>query len=243
MAKSQIEWTEATWNPLTGCSKISPGCKNCYAERMAKRLKAMGQYNYRNEFELTMHEHALSIPTRSMRPQMIFVNSMSDLFHEAVPLSFIKKVFSVMNSCQRHTFQVLTKRSERLKKFSRELNWTDNIWMGVSVENSDYKFRITDLQKTNAKVKFISFEPLLGSIQNLHLDNIHWAIVGGESGPGARPMKPEWVSSIKNQCIRQNVLFFFKQWGGTNKKKNGRLLEGRTWDDVPEVNMRQPFCH
>jgi len=231
--KSRIEWTESTWNPLTGCNKISPGCKFCYAERFAKRLQAMGQPNYRNGFELTLHEHAVEQPLSWKKPQMIFVNSMSDLFHKDVPLEFIQKVFDVMNQADWHVFQVLTKRSERLLEVHRHLSWPQNVWMGVSVENSDYTFRIDHLRKTGAKIKFLSLEPLLGPLPALNLANIDWVIVGGESGPKARPIKSDWILEIKEQCREEGVPFFFKQWGGKNKKKNGRLLEGKTWDELP----------
>ena len=237
MAKSAIEWTESTWNPLTGCTKISPGCKNCYAERMAKRLKAMGQPNYRNGFRLTLHEHVLEYPLRWKKPQMIFVNSMSDLFHKDVPVDFILRVFDVMHRAHWHTFQVLTKRSERLLELDPIIDWPENVWMGVSVENQDYTFRIDHLRQTHAVVKFLSLEPLLGPIPSLDLANIDWVIVGGESGPKARPIRQEWVTEIRDQCLAANVPFFFKQWGGVNKKKTGRLLEGRTWDQLPQVKI------
>lgn len=233
--KSSIEWTESTWNPITGCSKISPGCKFCYAERMAKRLKAMSSENYINGFKLTLHEHVLELPLTWKKPQTIFVNSMSDLFHKNVPLVFIQKMFEVMNKAHWHIFQILTKRSDRLLELNNKLTWTENIWMGVSVENQDYTFRIDDLRKTDAHTKFLSIEPLIGQITKLNLNNIDWVIVGGESGPGARPMKEEWVITIKDICKNSGVPFFFKQWGGVNKKKNGRLLEGRTWDEMPEI--------
>jgi protein gp37 len=232
-SNSSIEWTEATWNPVTGCTKISPGCENCYAERMAKRLLAMGQANYSNGFKLTTHDHALELPLKWKKPQTIFVNSMSDLFHMDVSEDFIQKVFDVMNRAPWHTFQVLTKRAERLADIHARLNWGENIWMGVSVENADYKFRIDLLGKTNAQVKFISFEPLIGRLDKVNLRNIDWAIVGGESGPRARYMSPEWVADLRDQCLTQKVPFFFKQWGGVNKKKAGRLLDGRTWDQMP----------
>lgn len=232
--KSSIEWTESTWNPITGCNKISPGCKFCYAERMSKRLKAMGSANYENGFKLTLHEHVLELPLKWKKPQTIFVNSMSDLFHKNVPLEFIQKVFNVMNRTPWHTYQVLTKRSDRLKELSKQIEWGKNIWLGVSVENQDYTFRIDDLRNTGALLKFLSIEPLIGPVRKLKLKNIHWVIVGGESGPKARPMKPEWVLDIKDQCVEAGVPFFFKQWGGTNKKKAGRLLEGRTWDELPK---------
>lgn len=234
MAQSKIEWTESTWNPLTGCNKISPGCKHCYAERMAKRLHAMGQPNYANGFKLTMHPQALEKPLEWKTPQVIFVNSMSDLFHKEVPLDFIQSVFDVMKRAHWHQFQILTKRSERLMELSPQLEWTDNIWMGVSVENADYTFRIDHLRKTGAKIKFLSVEPLLGPIPKMNLKGINWVIVGGESGPGARPLEREWVVDIKNQCVKAKVPFFFKQWGGVQKKKAGRLLDGRTWDQMPK---------
>jgi len=230
---SSIEWTESTWNPLTGCSKVSPGCKNCYAERMALRLQAIGNPNYTNGFKITMHEHVLELPLRWKKPQTIFVNSMSDLFHEEVPDSFIFRVFDIMRQAEWHCFQVLTKRSERLLELSPHLSWMPHIWMGVSVENQDYTFRIDHLRRTGAKVKFISLEPLLESIPNLNLEGIDWLIVGGESGPKARTMEASWVINIRNQCQEVNTPFFFKQWGGVNKKKAGRELEGRTWDEMP----------
>lgn len=232
--KSSIEWTSSTWNPVTGCTKISPGCKHCYAERMAKRLKAMGQPNYANGFELTLHEHVLELPLGWKTPQTIFVNSMSDLFHKNVPLEFIRRVFDVMHRAHWHQFQVLTKRAERLRELSEYLEWCPNIWMGVSVETSAYFSRIDDLRQTGAQIKFLSLEPLLGPLANLDLSGIDWVIVGGESGPGARPIKPEWVTDIRDQCLAAEVPFFFKQWGGTNKKKAGRSLEGRTWDEMPD---------
>lgn len=229
-----IEWTESTWNPLTGCTKISPGCKHCYAERMAKRLQAMGQPNYANGFRLTLHKHVLAAPLSWKKPQMIFVNSMSDLFHRDVPIDFILKVFAVMKEASWHTFQVLTKRSERLLELDPQLEWMPNIWAGVSVERSEYQFRIDHLRQTRAGVKFLSLEPLLGPLQTLNLEGIHWVIVGGESGPGSRSLKEEWVLDIRDQCQAAQVPFFFKQWGGTRKKKTGRLLQNRTWDEMPE---------
>ena len=234
---SAIEWTESTWNPITGCNKVSPGCKHCYAERMAKRLQAMGQPNYANGFKLTMHDHALEIPLHWRTPQTIFVNSMSDLFHKDVPLEFIQRVFGVMHQANWHRFQVLTKRSERLLELAPQLTWTSNIWMGVSVENAEYTHRIDHLRQTGAQIKFLSLEPLLGPLSNLNLKGIDWVIVGGESGPGARLMNPSWVTEIRDQCLAAEVPFFFKQWGGTNKKRSGRLLEGRTWDEMPEITL------
>ena len=232
-ASSAIEWTEATWNPVTGCTRISPGCAHCYAERMARRLQAMGQPNYRNGFLPTVHPQALNLPLSWRKPQMIFVNSMSDLFHEVIPIGFIRQTFSIMAEANWHQFQVLTKRSQRLRELSPTLNWPANVWMGVSVENTDYVCRIDDLRQTRAVVKFLSLEPLLGPLPGLDLTGVDWVIVGGESGPGARAMDEQWVTDIREQCIAVNVPFFFKQWGGTNKKKSGRLLEGRTWDDMP----------
>jgi protein gp37 len=230
---SAIEWTESTWNPLTGCTKISPGCKHCYAERMSLRLQAMGQPNYVNGFKLSLHQAALELPLRWKRPQTIFVNSMSDLFHKEVPLKFILQMFDVMRRAHWHRFQILTKRAERLSEISQRLPWASNIWMGVSVENSDYTFRIDHLCKTNAHVKFLSLEPLLGPLPDLDLRGIGWVIVGGESGPGARPMDSSWAVDIRDQCLAAGVPFFFKQWGGIRKKKTGRELEGRTWDEMP----------
>jgi protein gp37 len=236
--KSAIEWTESTWNPLTGCTKISPGCKHCYAERMAKRLQAMGQPNYANGFELTLHEHIVSLPLTWKKPQMIFVNSMSDLFHEGVPLEFIQKIFAVMREASWHTFQVLTKRSKRLSELSPLIDWPQNVWMGASVENQNYVYRINDLRLTQAQIKFLSLEPLLGPLPNLKLDGIDWVIVGGESGPGARPIEEDWVLNIRDQCLGSNVPFFFKQWGGVNKKKHGRLLQGQSWNMLPlRINL------
>jgi protein gp37 len=231
--KSSIEWTEATWNPSTGCDSISPGCENCYAERMAYRLKAMGQAKYRNGFDLTVHPSALDLPLRWKKPQRIFVNSMSDLFHVNVPLDFIQKVFSTMRHAYWHQFQVLTKRSGRLLAVNDEIDWPPNVWMGVSVESSAYKSRIEHLRKTDAAVKFLSLEPLIGDLGKLNLGNIDWVIVGGESGPGARPMEKSWVDGIRHQCKASDVPFFFKQWGGVQKKRSGRKLDGRTYDEMP----------
>lgn len=233
MALSSIEWTQSTWNPLTGCTKISPGCKLCYAERMAKRLQGMGQARYRHGFELTLHEDALALPLSWRKPQRIFVNSMSDMFHEKVPEVFIHRAFEVMRNASWHQFQVLTKRSERLLAMSDTIDWPGNVWMGVSVELQDYVPRIDHLRKTSAAVKFLSLEPLLGPLHGLDLTGIDWVIVGGESGPGARPMDESWVLDIRSQCRSEGIPFFFKQWGGFNKKRAGRMLEGRTWDEWP----------
>src|SRR6266536_6690570 len=239
MAQSSIEWTEMTWNPTTGCDKISAGCKYCYAEVMAKRLKAMGQEKYKDGFELRLHEDAIDIPYTWNKPKVVFVNSMSDLFHKDVPLSFIQRVFEIMNNTPRHTYQVLTKRAERLYELHDKLNWTTNIWMGVSVENEKVKDRIDFLRGTNAKVKFLSCEPLIGPLPNMNLKNIDWLIVGGESGRKPRPMNVNWVLDIQQQCDVSNVKFFFKQWGGTNKKKTGRILNGRTYDEMPSTEYRE----
>jgi len=234
-AKSAIEWTESTWNPLTGCTKVSPGCKHCYAERMAMRLQAMGQPNYVNGFHLTLHEDVLELPLRWKKPQMIFVNSMSDLFHKDVPPPFIQATFDVMRRAHWHSFQVLTKRAGRLLELDPLIDWPENVWMGVSVENAAYTRRIDELRATHARIKFLSLEPLLGPLPGLDLRNIDWAIVGGESGPGARPMDKEWVVDVRRQCRRAKVAFFFKQWGGVHKSKAGRELDGRTWDELPRA--------
>ena len=232
---SSIEWTDTTWNPLTGCTKISPGCKNCYAERMSRRLKAMGVANYADGFKLTLHEHMLNQPLTWKAPRRVFVNSMSDLFHKDVPVEFIQRVFAVMRKASQHRFQVLTKRSHRVAELSSKIDWPSNVWMGVSVENADYTVRVDHLRQTGAAVKFLSIEPLLGPIPSLDLTGIDWVIVGGESGPGARPMKPEWVTEIRDHCAKAEVAFFFKQWGGVNKSKTGRELDGQTWDEMPQV--------
>ena len=237
MTTTSIEWTEATWNPVTGCTKISPGCKHCYAERKARRLQMMGQRNYINGFKLTLHEHMLEVPLAWKKPQMIFVNSMSDLFHEEVPTTFIRKVFDSMRRASWHTFQILTKRADRLRQLDAKIDWPANVWMGVSVESKRYAFRIEHLRHTHAAVKFLSVEPLLGPLPGLNLQGVQWVIVGGESGPGARPIAKEWVTDIRDQCLSAGVSFFFKQWGGINKKRTGRLLEGRTWDDLPKNSI------
>lgn len=232
--RSSIEWTEATWNPVTGCTKISPGCKFCYAERMALRLKAMGKERYRNGFKLTTQPDALQIPLKWKRPRMIFVNSMSDLFHSDVPTDYIQLCFSVMETASQHTFQVLTKRPDRALELASLLPWAHNIWIGASVENADYVWRIDSLRPIPAHVRFLSIEPLLGPIPNLQLDSVGWVIVGGESGPQAREMREEWVLDIRDQCIAGEVPFFFKQWGGRNKKAAGRRLQGLLWSQMPQ---------
>lgn len=233
---SSIEWTEMTWNPVTGCSKVSEGCRFCYAERMAKRLKAMGNGRYVNAFDLTLHEDLVDLPRRMRQPRVIFVNSMSDLFHENIPVDFIRRVFDTMAACPQHTFQVLTKRSKRLRKLADRLPWPTNVWMGVSVEDSRVLSRIEDLRSVPAKVRFLSCEPLIGPLDELKLAGIDWAIVGGESGPGARPMKRTWVESIRKQCRKAKVPFFFKQWGGVRKHNAGRELNGRTYDAMPGLS-------
>lgn len=241
-AISPIEWTDATWNPVTGCSKVSPGCKFCYAERLARRLQAMGQPRYRDGFRVTLHADLLELPLRWRQPRMIFVNSMSDLYHEAVPDTFIEAVFDTMRRASWHTFQVLTKRSERLRHLAPRLHWPRNVWQGVSVESAAYTWRASDLRTVPAAVRFLSVEPLLSPIPDLPLDGIDWVIVGGESGPEARPIRVEWVRDIREQCAAVGVAFFFKQWGGPNKKASGRILDGRTWDEVPRARHQDEPC-
>lgn len=236
--KSAIEWTDATWNPVTGCTKVSPGCKNCYAERLAARLQAMGNPRYQNGFAVTLHPDQLKLPLIWLRPRRIFVNSMSDLFHEAISDEFIQKVFEVMVRADWHIFQILTKRAERLAALASRLPWPRNVWQGVSVENARYIWRVRYLEKIPAAIRFLSIEPLLGPIPHLPLDSIDWVIVGGESGPRYRPVNAKWVREIRNQCIASRVPFFFKQWGGPTSKAGGRVLDGRTWDEMP-VKLRE----
>lgn len=236
---SHIEWTEATWNPVTGCTKISSGCKHCYADRMARRLKAMGVPRYRNGFALTLHSDMLQVPLRWRKPRLVFVNSMSDLFHEAVPLGFIERVFAVMEDARQHTFQVLTKRPETALRFAGSVPWPPNVWLGATVENAFYLHRVAALRRIPAKVRFLSLEPLLGPIPRLSLRDIHWVIVGGESGPGARPMNPDWARQIRDRCRASGVPFFFKQWGGINKRRAGRVLDGCTWDEMPPLRAER----
>jgi len=243
MGKTHIEWTRSadgtpgyTWNPVTGCTRISPGCKHCYAERLARRLKAMNNPRYRNGFALTLQSDVLDLPFRWRRPSFVFVNSMSDLFHEAVPDEYVERVFAVMRRASWHTFQILTKRSRRLAKMASQLQWAPNIWQGVSVESARYVWRVADLQKVPAAVRFLSVEPLLGPIPKLPLKGIRWVIVGGESGGDRRPMDVEWPREIREQCIAAGVPFFFKQWGGRTPKAGGRVLDGRTWDEMPIVS-------
>lgn len=237
MSKSSIEWTESTWNPITGCTKISLGCQNCYAERMALRLQAMGNEKYKNGFKLTLHEDVILEPLTWKKPSVIFVNSMSDLFHEEVPDDFIFRLFDVMEKANQHTFQILTKRSERLLELNTSIRWPKNVWMGVTVEHNHYIKRIDQLRETDAQVKFLSLEPLLGPISDLNLNRIDWVIAGGESGPKARPINPEWVRDIRDKCQLANVPFFFKQWGGIKKKKNGRILDGKIWSQTPSYYL------
>ncbi len=234
---SSIEWTEATWNPVTGCTKISAGCKHCYAERMSKRLNAMGLPQYRDGFKLTLQPQALDIPRGWKKPRVIFVNSMSDLFHKSVPLNYIKRVFRVMNDCSQHQFQILTKRPERAAQVASKLTWSPNIWMGTSIEDDRVIHRLPALQEIPAAIRFLSLEPLIGPLPHLKLNGIHWVIVGGESGPGSRPMNESWVTEIRDNCQKAKVPFFFKQWGGINKKKTGRLLDGEEHNDLPDVTI------
>lgn len=231
--KSSIEWTEMTWNPVTGCTKISPGCKHCYAATMANRLKAMGSPRYTQGFSIRLQDDLLDLPRKWKAPRTVFVNSMSDLFHDEIPLAFIQRVFKTMNECPQHQFQVLTKRAERLEELASELRWTPNIWMGVSVESAKFAYRANHLAKVPATIRFLSVEPLIGPVGELPLEGIHWVIVGGESGPGARPMKPEWVRPIYDRCRTRGVAFFFKQWGGVQKHRTGREYLGRTFDEMP----------
>lgn len=230
---STIEWTNSTWNPVTGCHKVSAGCANCYAERFAERWRGIPGHPYEQGFDLRLWPKRLNLPLTWKEPRTIFVNSMSDLFHQEIPFKFVKKIFEMMNKAHWHQFQVLTKRSDRLEKLSPNLTWSPNIWMGVSVESDRFTYRIDSLRKTKAKIKFLSLEPLLGPIKNLKLNKIDWVIVGGESGGGARPIEKDWVVDIRKQCWHAKVPFFFKQWGGFQKKKNGRELDGRTWDQMP----------
>jgi protein gp37 len=238
MAQSSIEWTDATWNPTTGCDHLSPGCDHCYAETLSRRLQGMAnQPKYKSDFELTLHPDTLDIPLKWKRPKNIFVNSMSDLFHVDIPVDYIQSVFSTMRAAHWHRFQILTKRSGRVLALDEQIDWPSNVWMGVSVESDRYIARIDHLRKTRAAIKFLSLEPLLGPLENLNLDGIDWVIVGGECGRSPRPMEPEWVESISLQCEAQRVPFFFKQWGGKNKKAAGRELNGRTYDDMPLVQI------
>ncbi len=231
--QSNIEWTEATWNPVTGCSKVSAGCRHCYAERLAFRLHAMGNARYAKGFNVTLHKDLIDLPKRWREPRLIFVNSMSDLFHEKVPLEFIQRLFATMRECSQHTFQILTKRSDRLRQVASKIDWPRNVWMGVSVEDARVLHRVDHLRRVPAAVRFLSCEPLIGSLTGINLKDIHWVIVGGESGPGSRPMKIEWIREIFRASRKENIPFFFKQWGGVRKDLTGRLLRGRTYDEMP----------
>ena len=235
MNKSKIEWTESTWNPVSGCNKVSRGCDNCYAERMAIRLQAMGTRGYENGFEVTLHPHALDKPLKMKKPQVIFVNSMSDIFHDKISDEYIIKIFETMNKAHWHTFQVLTKRPKRLEKIANKLKWTNNTWMGVTVEANEYVDRVNYLRNCPANIKFLSIEPLIDSVDKLDYTGIDWVIVGGESGYGARVLQKEWVIDVRDKCLTLNIPFFFKQWGGVNKKKAGRLLDGTIYDDMPKL--------
>lgn len=244
MNRTKIQWTETTWNPVTGCTKISDGCKHCYAERMAKRLKAMGNERYKKGFKITVQEDLIDQPLRMVKPKMIFVNSMSDLFHDDVPEDLIIRIFETMNRANWHIFQILTKRPERMLELDNRgaLNWTDNIWMGVTVESGKYYNRVVQLKKSHARTKFVSCEPLIDKVNFRSLNGIDWIIVGGESGPGCRPMKKEWVTNIRDKCEAAKIPFFFKQWGGFNKKKNGREIDGKTYDEYPEIYRIADRC-
>lgn len=232
---SRIEWTHSSWNPVTGCSRVSAGCQHCYAERMAKRLQGMGVAKYANGFEATLHPDVLEDPLGWKKPRLIFVNSMSDLFHEKIPVAYLRQIFDVMRRADWHIFQILTKRAERLARMSQRIDWPPNVWMGVTVESARFTYRIDHLRETGAAIKWLSMEPLLSPVPDIDLTDIDWVVVGGESGPGARPMKKEWVVDIQRQCREQNVHFFFKQWGGVNKKRTGRRLNGRTYDAMPPL--------
>jgi len=234
--RSHIEWTECTWNPVTGCTKTSLGCQNCYAARMARRLKAMGHARYSNGFAVTLHEDVVELPLRWKKPQTVFVNSMSDLFHPQVPLDFIRRVFEVMAAAQQHRFQILTKRAARLAAVASKLEWPPNVWMGVTVEAAAYVSRVEQLLEVPAAVRFLSLEPLLDAVEDLPLAGIDWVIVGGESGPGARLMQPGWVRRIRDECLAAEVAFFFKQWGGVRRTEAGRHLDGRLWSQMPAGN-------
>jgi len=237
--RSSIEWTNATWNPVTGCNKVSPGCKHCYAKTFAERWRGIPGHPYEQGFDLKLWPTRLRLPLQWKKPMMIFVNSMSDLFHKDVPVEFIQEAFSTMSRAYWHTFQILTKRADRLADLAPKLEWAPNVWIGVSVETSSYLWRVDCLRLVPSAVRFLSIEPLLGLIETLDLTDIHWVIVGGESGPGARPMNPNWVRAIRDLCISQRVPFFFKQWGGVQKSRAGRVLDGRCWDEFPCGIMRK----
>jgi protein gp37 len=233
MGNTKIEWTDVTWNPMTGCTPISDGCKNCYALKMANRLKAMGQKRYTNGFKVSLHPDLLEEPLKWRKPRMVFVNSMGDMFHEEIPLEYIQRVFRTMKEADRHIFQVLTKRSSRMLELAPYLPWPDNVWLGVTIESAKYSYRADNLRKTASKIKFLSIEPMIGPVDELSLTGIDWVIVGGESGPQARAIEQEWTLAVRDNCVSKNIPFFFKQWGGRNKKKSGRLLEGKVWNQFP----------
>jgi len=235
--KSTIEWTNSTWNPVTGCTKVSPGCKHCYAETFAERWRGIPGHHFEQGFDLRLWTDRLDMPLAWKKPRTIFVNSMSDLFHERVPRAFIQRVFQTMEKANWHTFQILTKRSERLAEIGPDLNWPPNVWMGVSIERAEFLWRADHLRVVPAAVRFLSLEPLLGLLGTIDLSGIQWVIVGGESGPGARPIEADWVRDIRKQCLKRGVPFFFKQWGGVQKKRNGRLLDGQTWEGMPEEHV------
>ena len=239
---SAIEWTDATWNPVTGCTKVSQGCKHCYALRFAERFRGVVGHPFEDGFDLTLHEDRLNLPLAWKESRRIFVNSMSDLYHERVPEAFVRSVFETMVRARWHTFQVLTKRARRLRELGDSLPWASNIWQGVSVEREDVAWRIDELRRVPAEVRFLSLEPLIGPLDSLDIRGIHWVIVGGESGPGARPMQKSWVTSIRDQCRRAAVPFFFKQWGGVQKHRTGRELDGKTWDQFPVIRPRQSLA-
>jgi protein gp37 len=234
-ALTKISWTRASWNPVTGCDRVSAGCAHCYAERMAHRLQKMGQVKYKNGFKVTLHDDALTLPLTWKKPRLIFVNSMSDLFHKDVPLEFIKKIFDVMSQAEWHIFQLLTKRSERLASLAPKLPWPENIWAGVTVESAQYYKRLDDLRQVPSEVRFVSMEPMLGPMSDFPIDDIDWIVLGGESGPGARPMEKQWVNEVHNRCKQNNIPFFFKQWGGSNRKETGCLLDGKCYHEMPQL--------
>ncbi len=231
--RSAIEWTEASWNPTTGCDKVSPGCAHCYAETFAERFRGVPGHPYQQGFDLRIWSERLEVPIKWRRPRLIFVNSMSDLFHESIPDDFIREVFGVMRRADWHTFQVLTKRHERLVEIAPSLDWAPNVWMGVTIENRRFVHRADSLRTVPAAVRFISAEPLLGPLEGLDLEGIHWLIAGGESGPRHRPVRGEWIRELRDRCVDEHVRFFFKQWGGRRPKSNGRELDDRTWDEFP----------
>jgi len=233
--RSAIEWTEATWNPVTGCDEVSPGCAHCYAKTFAERFRGVPGHPYEQGFDLRVWPERLEQPLKWKRPRVIFVNSMSDVFHERIPDDYVREIFAVMEAADWHTFQVLTKRHERMAELAPTLPWPRNVWMGVSIENRRFVHRANYLREVDAAVRFISAEPLLGPLEGLDLEDIHWLIAGGESGPRHRPMRIEWVRELRDRSLEEDLAFFFKQWGGRHPKSGGRVLDGRTWDEIPEV--------